>query len=276
MCRLLGIVSSEPTEFRLVLRDAPRSLERLSREHRDGWGLAIFDDVGDNGPGWRLNKGVKCASECEEYQRHAVGSRGELLLAHIRKRTVGDVSLDNTHPFERDGWVFAHNGTLTDPEQMRASISPERLAQIRGTTDSELLFAVLLTHLDRAGMTHAAAGPETDRIVAEVCASLRKDRDPGAYNFLLSNGRTVYAHRYGRSLFLLHRTPDDPVRSVRGSREGTVIETPWSQRRHAVFIASEHLTDEPWVELAEGTLLRIDRSPQPSWRILEGALATAA
>ena len=54
MCRLLGIAASEPTDFRIVLREAPRSLAALSREHRDGWGLAVFDEQGG---GWRLDKG---------------------------------------------------------------------------------------------------------------------------------------------------------------------------------------------------------------------------
>ena len=60
MCRLLGIASSEPTDFKLVLREAPRSLAALSREHRDGWGIAVF---AENAGGWKIEKGVACASE---------------------------------------------------------------------------------------------------------------------------------------------------------------------------------------------------------------------
>jgi predicted glutamine amidotransferase len=62
MCRLLGIVSSEPTEFRIILHEAPRSLAALSREHRDGWGLAVFESrrtpEGMTDHGWRLHKAV--------------------------------------------------------------------------------------------------------------------------------------------------------------------------------------------------------------------------
>ncbi|QUS47087.1 hypothetical protein [Salmonella enterica] len=43
MCRLLGIVASELTEFGLVLTEAPRCLATLSREHPDGWGIATAD-----------------------------------------------------------------------------------------------------------------------------------------------------------------------------------------------------------------------------------------
>src|SRR6476469_9267208 len=46
MCRLVGIVASDVTEFGLVLKEAPRSLARLSREHPDGWGIAAHGGPG--------------------------------------------------------------------------------------------------------------------------------------------------------------------------------------------------------------------------------------
>jgi hypothetical protein len=46
------------------------------------------------------------------------------------------------------------------------------------------------------------------------------------------------------------------------------VETPWSQRRSAVFVASERITDEPWQNVDDGTLLRIEREPTPGWRMV--------
>ena len=38
------------------------------------------------------------------------------IIAHVRKATIGEVSLENAHPFIRElwgrQWVFAHNGDL--------------------------------------------------------------------------------------------------------------------------------------------------------------------
>jgi glutamine amidotransferase len=267
MCRLLGITSSEPTEFRIVLKEAPRSLAALSREHRDGWGLAIFEDLGK--PGWRIHKGVLCASEDEDFHRLAVGSRGELLVAHIRQRTVGHSSLENTHPFRSGRWVFAHNGTIKELGFLRDHASTKRIAEVRGDTDSELFFAFLLTKLDEATLDDAPASMKTDVVIRDAMRELRARPGFGACNFLLSDGETTYAHRSGRSLFLLERGPEDLVVPRRESREGIVVETPWSQRRRAVFIASERLTEEPWDELSDGTLIRIDRRPLPMWRIVD-------
>jgi predicted glutamine amidotransferase len=267
MCRLLGIVSSEPTDFKIVLSEAPRSMAALSREHRDGWGLAVFDDAVR---GWCVEKGVSCASEDARFHQLAVGSRGEVLISHVRQKTVGDTSLANTHPFERGRWVFAHNGTVKDLAWLDGHSSRERLAEVLGATDSELLFAWLLTHLDEAGVADQPASDATDRAVSAAARAARNCAGFGAFNFLLSDGTTTYAHRFGRTMYLLDRGPSDEVRTRRTAPDGTVLETPWSPHRLAVFIASERMTDEPWQHVEEGTLLRIDRVPAPHWRLVAG------
>jgi glutamine amidotransferase len=270
MCRLLGIAASEPTEFKLVLKDAPRSLAALSSEHPDGWGLAIHEAQGP-AAGWNLHRGVSRAAEDADFHRLAIGSRGEMLVAHIRQRTVGQVSLENTHPFHRGRWMFAHNGTIKDLDFLRASVSPARLAEVRGQTDSELLFAFFLTRLDKIGAGDGeTVNEDVDKAIRQAVRDLRAHTELGAYNFLLANGAALFAHRFGRTLYLLELGPEDEVRSERKSREtGALVSTPWSERRRAVFVSSERLTDETWQEIATGMLLRVDIVPSPRWRILD-------
>jgi len=110
-------------------------------------------------------------------------------------------------------------------------------------------------------------GNATDIVISRALRDLHARPKLGACNFLLSNGRTLYAHRSGRTLFLLERRPGDAVRIERASSEtGAVVETAWSPARQAVLIASERITDEPWREVAEGALLRVDRLPLPVCR----------
>ena len=265
MCRLLAISSSESTDFKIVLREAPRSLAALSREHRDGWGIAVFDAARGS---WSIDRGILCATEDERFHRLAVGSHGDVLVSHVRQKTVGATSLANTHPFQRGRWVFAHNGTIKDVAWLGSQVSPERHVEIEGETDSELLFAWVLTKLDETGVALEPASPRTDRTLAEATKAARDRVDFGAFSFLLSDGATTYAHRFGRSLFLLERTPHDEVRARRTSRDGTIVETPWSPQRSAVFVASERITDEPWQNVAEGMLLRVERMPAPEWRLV--------
>lgn len=264
MCRLLGIVANEPTAFRLTLREAPRSLAVLSREHRDGWGVAVYDDHS----GWLVERGTLCAHDDEEFHEVAGGSVGEVLVAHVRKRTVGPVSLVNTHPFASDGWVFAHNGTIDDMAWLRERTSARRAAAMQGDTDSELLFAFLLSHFDRA---HAGALGDvaTDAALSAATAELLGHARIGACTFVLSNGRSLYAVRSGRPLFSLERVPGDAVRTLRPDTEtDAVVQTGWSPARHAILLASASITDEPWVEVPEGVVVRVDRLPTPRWRHL--------
>jgi predicted glutamine amidotransferase len=142
------------------------------------------------------------------------------------------------------------------------------MAEITGETDSEILFAWLLTCLDEAGVAAEAASDRTDRALSAAARRARERPGFGAFNFLLSDGATTYAHRFGRTMFLLERRPDDAVRARRTSRDGTVYETPWSDRRTAVFIASEHITHEPWAHVEEGMFLRIERAPVPHCRLV--------
>jgi glutamine amidotransferase len=275
MCRLVGIVASEVTEFGLVLKEAPRSLARLSKEHPDGWGVAAHGDPDATPPpserspheaGWRIHKGTRPAGECDRFHQVAARSAGNVLIAHVRQKTVGPTRIENTHPFVASGWVFAHNGTLKDYAWMRAAISPGRTAQLRGDTDSELLFAYFLTKLDAASATFIHGdGTQLEnatRVIESTAAELRA-RNAGAFNFLLSDGSALFAHRFGRSLFLLERSPGDPERVHRDIDSSASLETPWTRRRHAALVASERLTDEPWQELPEGTTLRIDLRPLP-------------
>lgn len=267
MCRLLGIVSSEPTEFRIILQEGPRSLAGLSREHRDGWGLAVFEPDGDPSTqaGWRLHKAVACAAEDDGFRRLGT-ARGALMISHVRRRTVGAISLDNTHPFRAGQWVFAHNGTIRDRDFLRSMISERRLAEVKGHTDSELFFAYLLTELDAVDVADLPATPQTDMAITEAIRRACANPDFGSVNFLLSDGWTMYAHRFGRTLFVLERAPGDEVRPSRRSRSGATVMTPWSGQRTAVLVASEAMTDEPWRPIAEGELLRIDRRPEPHCR----------
>lgn len=265
MCRLLGILANERTNFHFALHAAPRSLASLSSQHPHGWGIAVFDAQ----QGWTVQKQPVRASECPHFFNASSTIQGELLLAHVRARTVGQSTLANTHPFWCDRWLFAHNGTITNTDFLRARTSPERLRCIQGQTDSELFFSYLLTRLDEAGVTAEPASERTDSALSSAVQEARSQPQFGACNFLLSDGEALYAHRFGRTLFILERTPSDKVRVHRVSHEtGASIDTPWSAHRQAILIASEEMTEEPWITVDERTLLRCDRLPQPRWRVL--------
>jgi predicted glutamine amidotransferase len=267
MCRLVGVASSESTDFGFSLRHAPRSLEVLSREHPHGWGVAVFDPerAALATSAWEIHREAACACDDQKFGHAVTTVRGRLLVAHIRKATVGPTSCLNTHPFRRGDYVFAHNGTIRDVAWIASRTSAERAREVEGDTDSERFFAYLLTAIDELG-----TAPSIDRVdraifLAATRATARPDF--GSVNFILSNGETLYAHRFGRTLFLLERGRGDVVVPTRISPEtDAVLSTPWSARRIAALVASEAISDEPWQELPERALVRADAGPYPRWR----------
>ena len=88
--------------------------------HSDGWGIAFFESDGQK-PG-------KAARHFVDKESAATSPIAQMLrtypikshnvVAHVRKATVGKVTLENCHPFGRElwgrYWVFAHNGDLKD------------------------------------------------------------------------------------------------------------------------------------------------------------------
>ncbi len=274
MCRLLGIVTLVPTRYRVLLKEAPRSLATLSQEHPDGWGLAVYSsqDRPENGLrfGWNLNRGISCANDDGLFHDLATQREGEVLISHVRKKTVGEISIPNTHPFLKGKWIFAHNGTIDDLNFLRERISATRLSEIEGETDSELLFAFILSQLDAQGLTEQPPNEKTDELLKSIFAELFERPGLGFFNVFLSNGETLYVCRFGeKQLFILERGPHEGVHHKYISHEdGTVIETPWKKRGYALFIASEKMTSEDWQEIPDRTVMRIDRLPKPHYRVI--------
>jgi len=273
MCRFLGIVSAESIPYRILLKEIPKSLSILSREHFDGWGIAVYrsslNPEEKPSDSWALYKGIQSAEKDKAFHEISSKISGEVLISHVRRRTVGPVSLENTHPFERNGWVFAHNGTIKDRDYLRSGISPSQMKKIKGETDSELFFNFLLSRWEEKGLLASPDQEKMDEVLKEVVRDVSLRPDFGELNFLLSNGSTLYTYRLGpKLLHLLERGPHEGVRYRVSIENGKTLQIPWTKRRHALFIASERMTSEAWIEIEEKALIRVDRLPKPTWRVL--------
>jgi predicted glutamine amidotransferase len=219
---MLGMVAARSLSARDLLHDAPRSLRALSVEHADGWGAAFR--AGDH---WQIERSTSCAARCRGYERLA-SIEARVIVAHVRKATVGALALANTHPFRRGDVVFAHNGTVHAIDALVARTAPEHLASVAGDTDSERLFAFVLTQIDDAG--------SVERGVARAAQAMYLLGDIGSASFLLSCGTRLYAHRLGRALFT----------AVRGD---------------ASIVASEPIDDGAWHEVPERSFVVVDVPP---------------
>ncbi len=266
MCRMLGVVSAAARSFGALLEQAPRSIASLSNEHPDGWGVAVSHTprtpVRPDGPGstlrpapspWLIHRSLLRAAEDHTFHDLASQLVGDLLLVHVRQKTHGPTSMANTHPFTAGRWVFAHNGKVEDIAFLERALSPARRAELRGETDSERLFAFLLTRFDAAGITTAAAPARILEVLRVVVRELGDHAGLGTASFLLSDGRGLFAHRRGAPLFLLQRS----AHGVGGCPD--CLGSP------CIAVTTEPITDEAWQPLDDGDLVHVARAPEPRW-----------
>lgn len=120
--------------------------DRDDNTHTDGFGIVWkSQDAND----WNVYKQPKLYTEDTNLNATLDKIPNNLVIAHIRKRTQGDVSMENTHPFHYDGQVFVQNGSIADFEkhlvQLRSYIVAPLLSKIRGQTDTECLFFMFLS-----------------------------------------------------------------------------------------------------------------------------------
>jgi glutamine amidotransferase len=234
------------------LLDAPVSIAEQSHRNPDGYGLVTFARDGELEV---VRRPVRAADD-EAFAAHARDAHAAIYLAHVRYADTGPVALPNTHPFILDGRAFAHNGVVSDLEQLEARLGGDR-ALLRGQTDSERFFAL---------MTAAIRDHDADVRAGIIATTTTLAREITLYslNFLLVTARELWAFRYPEhnQLYVLSRVPggprgDQPLdeHSVHGtlrmrSREGL--------HRSVVVVASEPMDEDlAWDELASGELLHV-------------------
>jgi len=204
----------------------------------------------------------------------------ECVIAHVRGvgySTAAEISPQNTHPFCYDGCqvALAHNGDLYRLADMKADlldhIRPEIASHMAGSTDSEWVYALLLSQLaDPAGRPDGAA---LLRAVERVLAILRAIRDKrgiaisSSLNLFITTGREVLGVRYCFDFGCYPTGRPERVHEANLSylslwyttgREFGFHEDEWKmiggeETANSVIIASEPLTHDTatWLEVPE-------------------------
>jgi len=208
----------------------------------------------------------------------------DCVLAHVRGvayNTQVEISLQNVHPFQFPGipLTLAHNGDLARFSEMRPRlaqhVTPEIARHIRGTTDSEWIYALVLSqleepHLPPAGTALVAAIRRAMAIIRDERKKLGIDTS-SSVNLFVTDGTQVAAVRYcfdfGRYVTA------DPARLHEANlgflslwytagRDYGLHDSEWKMTGGAgnadsILIASEPLTRDvaAWVEVPEYSLL---------------------
>jgi ergothioneine biosynthesis protein EgtC len=175
------------------------------------------------------------------------------VLAHVRAASAGmAVAEANCHPFQRDRYLFMHNGHIGSFRGVRrhllASLCEEAFHLIQGSTDSEHLFAVFMDELMNANAEdpHALA-VSLNRAVWRVVDLVEElgGAHPSYLNLAVADGRRAAACRFAsdprrppETLYLIEREIYRPVAEDSPGRRA-------DERARALVVSSERLTEDP-------------------------------
>jgi glutamine amidotransferase len=237
MCRLFAAAAGDPVDVSFELTGSANSVLRQSEEHDSGWGSAYYTD------GRPDVRRFPRAAHADESFDEVTSGRARLIMVHVRRATIGGLTLENTHPFTRGPYAYCHNGTILKA----ARLEPLADRPPAGDTDSERFFNLLMTHLDPGDVVASLR-----QAVARTCDTCRFS----ALNLLFCDGRRLYAYRFGvYRMFWRLRTRN--LDADAQTHLHVHLERPRGE--HVLLVASEKLTeDEPWAELGQDDLLVSD------------------
>ncbi|MFE4198712.1 class II glutamine amidotransferase [Paenarthrobacter sp. NPDC056912] len=254
MCRLFGLhAGPRPVRATFWLLDAPDSLSVQSRREPDGAGIGTFDAEGRA----RVAKQPLAAWEDHAFAREARDLKSTTFLAHVRYASTGALTRVNTHPFEQDGRLFAHNGAFNDLDRLDHRLSGLGVLDlVKGQTDSERLFALITAGTRRSG-------GDVGEGITQAVSWIAKELPVFSLNFIITTATDMWCLRYPATheLHLLERDPakaQDPpapldARSSRIHSRSTEL-----SRSPHVLIATEPMDHNPgWRPLASGELVHV-------------------
>jgi predicted glutamine amidotransferase len=210
MCRWLAYTGS-PVLIQDALYTPAHSLidqslhSRLGAEttNGDGFGVGWYD--AEPVPG--VFRSIEPAWNDENLRELAGHVRSHLFFAHIRAAIGSAVQQTNCHPFRHGRWLFMHNGFIADfaaiKRDLVLAIDPSLYPEIRGQTDTEVLFYLALT----LGLEEDPPEAVAQAIgVVEVSGERRGVKYPFQGTIAATDGEGLWAFRYSsesksRSLF---------------------------------------------------------------------------
>ncbi|MBI2383719.1 MAG: amidophosphoribosyltransferase [Gammaproteobacteria bacterium] len=168
MCGIVGLVSHNPVNQELY--DA---LTVLQHRGQDAAGIITMD-----GDRLHLRKDNGLVRDVFHSDEHMIRLRGKVGIGHVRYPTAGCSSASEAQPLYTNmpyGIALAHNGNLTNAEQLKRELFLEDRRHLNTDSDSEVLLNVFAHELMTRGKLRL-----TPEDVFEAVAAMHK-RCRGAY-----------------------------------------------------------------------------------------------
>jgi glutamine amidotransferase len=273
MARLVGLIGNRPDlGARMIEVEGQGLTFRRKAGVTPGWGVGFYQN------GEILLKRRPIDDRAHIALRDLTRDiRTDLLVAHVRAATVGAQRTENTHPFRYRQWLFAHTGTVEAFSSLRGrlreSLPAFLLRDVRGETDSELLFHLFLSFLHDTGELDRAEVPPTSArnalrstlsLVDRLCAE--EGGGPSAMNILVSNPDYLVALHGGATMaYRTYEGLHDLERLVGDGGLGRMRLPDFAQAR-VTLVASDFEEDRPppgWTVVPDRAIVLFTRADAP-------------
>jgi len=218
MCELFGLSCNRKDR-------ATFSLPLFAEYHESywhGWGIGYYEETNA-----RVVRNTDDPNYSLSFRKTVQNARSDIIVAHIRLATSGEVCPENCHPFRyrylnRD-WLFAHNG----------SMDIDYPSYVGGNNDSARAFSFMMDKIDeylRMGRfrgTYLAVKYATRKLLEEA-GEVRR------LNYLLSDSNALFVFCNYRNMYMLRREKD---------------------YGGAILISTQKLTNENWIEIPKYRVL---------------------
>jgi len=214
MCRFVLYLGPEMALDMLTTRPSHsiihQSFQSRMREeplNGDGFGMAWYVPEVSAEPA--LFRSIQPAWNNVNLRHLARVCRSQVILAHVRAATGGsEVSEVNCHPFVSDRFAFMHNGSLGSFARHRRKLlqglTNDSYESVRGTIDSEFLFARFRDHFERSqhhDRTQGMADALTATILEMEELNNETQREPtdeasSFLNLAVTDGTSAVVSRY--------------------------------------------------------------------------------
>lgn len=280
MCRFVAYIGTPIIIDELLIKpenslvNQSYDAEEMSQTlNGDGFGLGWYAREIRRYPG--LFRSISPAWHNQNLLYNASLIRTDCLFAHVRAASEGGITEYNCHPFHYEEYLMMHNGGIDHfpliKRRLLSLLSDDLFLWIKGQTDSEHIFALLMQYLReiraerRRPLTSeevADAFSQTFRAIDELKETAGIGQEPSAYNMMITDGERIFGTRYSS-----HSDRGTPtLYYATGSRyachDGVSRMIPAGDSDHnAVLIVSEKLTNEQddWIPIPENHFIAVEK-----------------
>lgn len=281
MCRFIAYLGRPIIVDELLLKPANSLVhqsygaEEMSQTlNGDGFGLGWYVHGISEKPG--LFRSISPAWNNNNLLYNAPLIQTDCMFAHVRAASEGAISEANSHPFHYERFLMMHNGIVPQFSKIKrrllARLSDDLFLWVKGQTDSEHVFALLMQHLGEIKKSAAQLSAEEVRdgfqrtfdVVQELKMEAGIGHEVSTFNMMITDGYRIFGTRFSSD-------PERETRTLYYSR-GNRFECKNGASRmvqdesgdRAVLIVSEKLNkrEDEWTPIPHNFFIGVENNLQ--------------